>query len=93
MTAFAKDAVFTVTAGLEANMVPDGCVLYDARRERVHFLNPTALLVYELCRAGLDVAAIENYVGAAYSLSDVPTDDVGACLKSLVGEGIVRPCR
>lgn len=92
MTKYPKDTTFAVVEGLEANQVPDGCVIYNSDAERVHFLNPTAFIVYELCAAGANLEAIENFVGAAYSLPTVPTADVENCIEQLVIEGLVRPC-
>ena len=41
---------FQKIADLEINQVPDGYVIYQADRDRVHFLNSTAAAVLELLR-------------------------------------------
>src|SRR5215216_1065226 len=45
MTEIAPDTKFSSVDGIEVNRVPDGAMVYQNERERVHFLNPTALIV------------------------------------------------
>jgi hypothetical protein len=92
MNTIAADTVFTVEAGNEINMVPDGCMIYQPSRERVHYLNPTAVVVYELAGAGRNLAAIEEFLREAYALREAPRREVMACLEMLVAEGLVSPC-
>ena len=35
--------------GLDVNEVPDGYVIYQTDADRVHYLNKTAAIVFELC--------------------------------------------
>ena len=35
--------------GLDVNEVPDGYVIYQTAADRVHYLNKTAAIVFELC--------------------------------------------
>ena len=35
--------------GLDVNEVPDGYVIYQTEADRVHYLNKTAAIVFELC--------------------------------------------
>jgi hypothetical protein len=92
MVELTEDTVFDVEAGNEISMVPDGCMIYQPSRERVHYLNPTALIVYELCGAGRPVKAIEAFISMAYGLAASPSEAVHACVASLVKEGLIRPC-
>ena len=39
------DMTFSPTEGLEISEVPDGRVIYQAANERVHYFNPTAVVV------------------------------------------------
>lgn len=78
--------------GLEINQMPDGWVIYRQETDRVHFLNPTAALVFELCNGRHTVADIGAILSGAYALSAPTTDEVSACLANLAGEGLVTPC-
>ena len=49
MTAIEPGQRYVKAEGHEFNQVPDGYVIYQSGRDRVHFLNPTAVIVYELC--------------------------------------------
>jgi hypothetical protein len=85
---------FRQSGELEINRVPDGAMVYQKTRERVHFLNTTALVVFELCGAGKSLVEIQTFVADAFGLSEMPKDEICACLKSLLDEGLVEmdPC-
>ncbi|MEO8669237.1 MAG: hypothetical protein ABI399_12015 [Bauldia sp.] len=87
----AGDTVFTVADGVEISAVPDGYLVYQAKAERVHYLNPTAVVVYELAAAGKAVAAIEEFLKDAFGLSEAPSEPTRSCLESLVKEGLIWP--
>ena len=84
------NACLSRTEGVEVNEVDDGYVVYQPERDRVHYLNQTAVLLLELCdgrtRAG-DLAAL---LKSAFALPEPPADEVAACLASLVDEGLLR---
>lgn len=88
------ETCFRQAGELELNRVPDGAMVYQKSRERVHFLNTTALVVFELCGAGKTPTEIQNFITEAFGLSTVPQEEVHACLKSLLDEGLVEtaPC-
>jgi hypothetical protein len=90
--ALAPDATFAVEQGHEISQVPDGCVIYQPSRERVHFLNPTAVVVYELVAAGKPVAEIVAFLQDAFELADPPHDAVRACIESMSREQLITPC-
>jgi len=89
MTDFTTDTKFRAVEGIEVNQVPDGAMVYQNERERVHFLNPTALVVYELCGMNKSVGEIEAFVTEAFGLASSPSESVRACLTSLLDEGLV----
>ena len=89
---FDLDQVFTVAEGLEITHAPDGYVIYDAAAEKVHYLNPTAGVVYELCDGANSAHAIASFLKTAYGLDAAPLDSVRDCLVSLLEQGLVRPC-
>jgi hypothetical protein len=86
------DAVFVAREGLEITHAPDGYVIYDAAAEKVHYLNPTAGVVYELCDGATSARAIGDFLKAAYELEAAPLDMVRDCLISLLDQGLVRTC-
>lgn len=89
MTEITPDMSFHSVEGIEVNRVPDGAMVYQNERERVHFLNPTALIVLELCNLEKTTREIEAFLADAFSLETAPTQAVRECLASLLDEGLV----
>jgi len=83
--------VYAKAEGHEFNQVPDGYVIYQTSRDRVHFLNPTAVIVYELCDGKHTVEAIGRYMQESFSLPTPPIDEVKTCLDTLLKEDLVKP--
>ncbi len=75
--------------GLEPHEVDDGLVVYQPSTDRVHYLNPTASVVFELCTGEHSDREIEVLVGSAWGLSEAPGEEVQRCLAQLRAEGIV----
>jgi hypothetical protein len=75
--------------GIEIREVTDGYVAYDAARDRLHFLNTTAMVLLELCDGRLAARELPQFVAAAYRLSEPPTAEVEACLAKLLDEGLL----
>jgi len=75
---------------LEINKVEDGYVIYQAERDRVHYLNHTAVLVLECCTGKNSIEEIENVVKEAYNLGQAPKAEIEECLKSLYEEGLIE---
>lgn len=75
---------------VEINKVADGYIIYDPERDRVHYLNHTAVLVLELCTGEVRAQDIPELLRAAYDLSTSPTDEVAQCLTRFYEEGLVR---
>jgi hypothetical protein len=79
-------------SGLEINQTPDGWVIYQKETDRVHFLNPTAALIFELCNGRHTVMEMETILSTAFALSAPMTQKVDLCVSSLVDQGLVTPC-
>lgn len=77
--------------GLEVVASPDGYVVHQPARDRVHHLNPTAALVFELCDGTRPADEIAAVLQAAWGLADPPVDEVRQCLERLRDEGLVSP--
>ncbi len=67
-------------------------VVYHAEQDKVHYLNPSASMIFELCTETTTVAAITAYLQETYALAAPPTGEVHACLEELTAQGIIRPC-
>jgi hypothetical protein len=77
------------TEGLEINAVADGYVVYQADRDRVHYLNQTAALILELCNGRNAAARFPELLQSAFDLPDAPAEEVEECLRTLRTEGLV----
>jgi hypothetical protein len=77
--------------GLEINELPDGYIIYQQDRDRVHYLNRTAVLVFEMCDGAVDADTIPDLLKRAYDLSEAPTAEVEQCLARFVDEGLIEP--
>ncbi len=76
--------------GLETDEVEDGFVIYQPERARVHYLNPTANLILELCDGELTADQIAELIGQAFDLAEPPTQEVEEALATLQAEGLTR---
>lgn len=89
MTEITPDMKFRAVDAIELSHVPDGAVVYQNDKERVHFLNPTALMVFELCGLGKSAGEIEAFLADSFDLAEPPTKAVQECLVSLIEEGLL----
>jgi hypothetical protein len=76
--------------GLEVHEVEDGLVVFDPQADRVHYLNPTASLVFALCDGTRSHADLAGLLQDAWKLDGPPTDEVSACVSQLRDEGVLR---
>ena len=86
-------ARFNKVPDLEINQVPDGYVIYQPDRDRVHFLNSTAAAVLELCDCEHSVEEIAGIFQAAYELDAAPEAELKNSVESLIAEGLLQPCK
>jgi hypothetical protein len=75
--------------GIEMREVTDGFVAYDAKRDRLHFLNPTATMLLEICDGKLRASELPQLLAAAFNLKQPPREEVAQCLERLVAEGLL----
>lgn len=75
--------------GLRITAADNGYIVYDSRRERVHYLNHTAGLVMDLCTGENAAAEIVSLVATAYGLKRAPTREINGLLQQLSAEGLV----
>lgn len=74
---------------VELNEVTDGFLVHQPDRDRVHYLNPTAAFVLEICDGTRRASELPELVAEAFQLGAPPVDDVAACLTLLLDEGLV----
>ena len=75
--------------GLEVNEVPDGYVIYETARDRVHYLNKTAAIIFELCDGNRDADDIVARVKLLFDLGASDDNEIRGAIKSLLKEGLV----
>ena len=77
-------------SGIDVHEVEDGFVVFDAATDRVHYLNPTATVVFSLCDGTRTTDEIAELVRSAWDLETAPVADVAACVAQLRDEGVLR---
>jgi len=74
---------------LEIHEVPDGYIVYQKQRDRVHHLNTTAAIIFELCDGTHQLEDVIERVAKLYELDSSAHGDIRATLDSLVQEGLI----
>jgi hypothetical protein len=77
-------------AGVELSEATDGFVVYQPAQDRVHYLNPTAALMLEICDGSLAASDLPPFLAEAFHLAAPPRDEVAACLMKLLAEGLLE---
>jgi hypothetical protein len=85
----AMDAPPRRAEGVTLQEIADGFMAHDPAHGRVHYLNPTAAIVLELCDGATSAAAIAAELGALYALPAPPLEQVAECLVALRQEQLV----
>ena len=76
-------------SNLEIHKVPDGYIVYQTERDRVHYLNKTAAIIFELCDGRREADDIVERVAKAFDLGPSAHKEIRAGFDSLVKEGLV----
>jgi hypothetical protein len=76
--------------GLEIDEVEDGFVIYQPDRDRVHYLNPTANLILELCDGSLTATQIAEMLAQTFDMAAPPDQEVEEALAKLEAEGLTH---
>lgn len=76
--------------GLEVDEVEDGFVVYQPDRERVHYLNPTANLILELCDGTMTATQIAELIAQTFDLAVPPSQEVDDALAKMEAEGLTH---
>lgn len=75
--------------GLQVTEADDGLIVFDPAHDRVHHLNGSASLVFELCNGDHGATEIEDLVVNTFTDGSVTAADARACLETLLAEGLV----
>ena len=75
--------------GLEITEVEDGLVVYDPVKRRVHHLNATAVLIFELSNGTNSIGDIVEVVQRVFALSAPPRAEVDEAVAQLRSEGLI----
>lgn len=76
--------------GLEILPADEGYVIYEEANDRVHYLNPVAALIYELCNGDNSTGSIVDLVQQSFDLVDTPVAEVTKALEQLKDEGLIQ---
>ncbi|MEP2943049.1 MAG: PqqD family protein [Hyphomicrobiales bacterium] len=73
--------------GVDLNEVPDGYVIYDNDANKVHYLNTTAAIVYQLLDGSQTVDTIAELVKQAFGVGE--DVDVTASIENLLEANLI----
>ncbi len=76
--------------GLEVHEADDGLIIFNASTDRVHHLNQTAGVLFELCLQARTLAQLLESVQQLYQLQQKPLDEVQQTVTKLVAEGVLE---
>jgi len=80
----------SVVDGLEVEEVRDGLTVFDPATDRVHYLNPTAAIVFTLCDGTRSASEIASFVAESFELDEPPGGEIEDCLSMLRSERLLR---
>lgn len=75
--------------GIEINPAEEGYIIYRPGQDCVHYLNPTAVFILELCTGDNSTEDILDTVTQAYGLPEPPVKVVQDALATLKAEGLL----
>jgi hypothetical protein len=79
----------TQAGNLEVHEMSDGYIVYQKERDRVHHLNRTAAIVFELCDGTSQAQDVVERVAEIYALGPSAHGEIRAALDQLMQEGLV----
>jgi len=83
-------AVLKRVDGLEVLPADEGYVIYEQVNDCVHYLNPVAALIYELCDGDNSAESIMTLVQQSFGLADAPAAAVADALQQLKQKGLIQ---
>ncbi len=84
------EKLYEIAGDIDINQMEDGYVIYQAEKDRVHYLNHTAVLVLESCTGQASEDEIVRIVQEAFNLERPPEEEVTTCLETMFNEGLIQ---
>jgi hypothetical protein len=78
-----------IADGLEVHEADEGLIVYQEATDRVHHLNKTAAVIFELCDGTRTDKAIAEVVGEVFGLNEPPEPETMACIATLTQERLI----
>lgn len=67
----------------------DGFIIHEEPQDRVHYLNPTAAAVLQLCDGATSEGEIAHLLQEYFGLPEPPLDEVARVLEQFLDEGLI----
>ena len=74
---------------LEIHEVPDGYIVYQTDRDRVHYLNKTSAIILEFCDGLRDRNDIVSRVAKVFGLGPSAHEEIRVGFDTLMKEGLI----
>ena len=81
--------VYSRASSAEVHETDDGLIVFNPATDKVHHLNPTAGVLWELCNGSKSAAQLTQEMAELFTLDALPTEAVEAGLKQLVSEEVL----
>lgn len=81
------------TAELDTHETEDGLIVFNPVTDRVHHLNFTASVLFELCQGTHAAAELASMMAELYALEETPIETVETSLQQLVADGLLVETR
>lgn len=79
----------TQAEGLEVHEAQDGLVAFNPATDRVHHMNATSSVLFELCDGTRETGELLALVADLFSLDEPPAAAVEEGLRQLLNEGVL----
>lgn len=79
----------TKAGDFEIREFEDAFMIHQPERDRVHYLNHTAVLILELCTGENTPARIAEILKVTYGLDAPPEKEVNQIVRNMVDEGLI----
>ena len=87
MAEISREDCFVTVDGMEINEVPDGYVIYDKVSDHVHYLNPTAAIIYQMSDGNRTVGDITEFMKSAFEACKEA--DVHLSIEDMIKAGLI----
>ncbi len=83
------ETLYRKNDGIEVHEMKDGFILYNPSSDTVHFMNHSAMVIWELCTGNNSVHAIGAMIDELYELDMQSGDMVRKTLEDLASLGLI----